>query len=81
MPQHLADTLASFDVPWKTGGHGRPSAFQAMPAQAVGQVGPAPAPAQQPAPDARAAAELKPEAQLPSEPPPPEVNEDILAGP
>ena len=44
--------------------------------QAVGQVGPAPSPTPSPVPDARAAAQAKPEAQLPSEPPPPEVNED-----
>ena len=59
-----------------------PSAFQAMPANAIGQVGPAPAaPTPSPVPDAKAAAEMKPDMQQPSEPPPAEVNEDILAGP
>ncbi|CAL1138287.1 unnamed protein product [Cladocopium goreaui] len=76
---HLADSWASMDL-GRSRGLARASAFQAMPAQAVGQVGPAPA-SPPPAPDAHAAAEAKSEMKLPPEPPPPEVNEDILAGP
>ncbi|CAK8995543.1 unnamed protein product [Durusdinium trenchii] len=49
----------------------------ALPASAVGQIGPAPPPV----PDARAAAAARPDVQTPPEPPPPEANEDILAGP
>eukprot|EP00913_Durusdinium_trenchii_P000861 g800.t3 len=44
----------------------------ALPASAVGQIGPAPPPV----PDARAAAAARPDVQTPPEPPPPEANED-----
>ena len=51
------------------------------PRNAVGQVGPAPAaPTPSPVPDAKAAAEMKPDMQQPSEPPPAEVNEDHCIG-
>ena len=47
----------------------------------MGQVGPAPAaPTPSPVPDAKAAAEMKPDMQQPSEPPPAEVNEDHCIG-
>mmetsp|Transcript_20702 Transcript_20702/g.48354 ORF Transcript_20702/g.48354 Transcript_20702/m.48354 type:complete len:186 (-) Transcript_20702:111-668(-) len=53
----------------------------AAPAKAVGATGATGAPAPAPSPDVRSAAQGKPASATPPEPPPPEVNEDVIAGP